>query len=72
MALREEIKIEDAQIICELENGKREKYNIKIQKVFLNNNKDNKSMLIKITDEKLLEKTTFKSNKIGLKDDNVA
>ena len=57
VALREEIKIEDAQIICELENGKREKYNIKIQKVFLNNNKDNKSMLIKITDEKLLEKT---------------
>lgn len=57
VALREEIKTEDAQIICELENGKIEKYNIKIQKVFLNNNKDNKSMLIKITDEKLLEKT---------------
>ena len=57
VALREEIKIEDAQIICELENGKREKYNIKIQKVFLNNNIDINSMLIKITDEKLLEKT---------------
>lgn len=57
VALREEIKTEDAQIICELENGKKEKYNIKIQKVFLSNNKDNKSMLIKITDEKLLEKT---------------
>lgn len=57
VALREEIKTEDAQIICELENGKKKKYNIKIQKVFLSNNKDNKSMLIKITDEKLLEKT---------------
>lgn len=57
VALRDEIKIEDAQIICELENGKKQYYNIKIQKVFTNNNKDNKSMLIKITDEKLLQKT---------------
>ena len=57
VALRDEIKTEDAQIICELENGKKQYYNIKIQKVFTNNNKDNKSMLIKITDEKLLQKT---------------
>lgn len=57
VALREEIKIDKAQIICELENGKKEYYDIEIQKVFINNNKDNKSMLIKITDKKLLEKT---------------
>lgn len=57
VALRDEIKTEDAQIICELENGKREYYNIKIQKVFTTNNKDNKSMLIKVTDERLIEKT---------------
>ncbi len=57
VALREEIKIGKAQIICELENGKKEYYDIEIQKVFLHNNQDNKSMLIKITDEKLLEKT---------------
>lgn len=57
VALREEIKIGKAQIICELENGKKENYDIEIQKVFLHNNQDNKSMLIKITDEKLLEKT---------------
>lgn len=57
VALRDEIKTEDAQIICELENGKKQYYNIKIQKVFTNNNKDNKSMLIKITDLKLLKKT---------------
>lgn len=57
VALREEIKIGKAQIICELENGKKEYYDIEIQKVFINNNKDNKSMLIKITDKKLLEKT---------------
>ena len=57
VALREEIKTAKAQIICELENGKKEYYDIEIQKVFVNNNKDNKSMLIKITDLKLLKKT---------------
>ena len=57
VALREEIKTDKAQIICELENGKKEYYDIEIQKVFANNNKDNKSMLIKITDKNLLEKT---------------
>ena len=57
VALREEIKTGKAQIICELENGKKEYYDIEIQKVFINNNKDNKSMLIKIIDTKLLEKT---------------
>lgn len=57
VALREKIKTDKAQIICELENGKKEYYDIEIQKVFVNNNKDNKSMLIKITDLKLLEKT---------------
>ena len=40
-----------------MENGKKEYYDIEIQKVFVNNNKDNKSMLIKITDLKLLKKT---------------
>lgn len=57
ICLREEIKNGKAQIICELENGKKEYYDIEIQKVFVNNNQDNKSMLIKITDERLLEKT---------------
>lgn len=54
---REEIKTGKAQIICELENGKRKYYDIEIQKVFLNNNKNNKSMLIKVTDKELIEKT---------------
>lgn len=57
IALRENIKTDKAQIICELENGKKEYYDIEIQKAFVNNNKDNKSMLIKITDKRLLEKT---------------
>lgn len=57
VALRDEIKQGEAEIICQLEDGKKEKYKIQIQKVYTNNNYDNKSMLIKITDERLLEKT---------------
>lgn len=57
VCLREEIQTGKAQIICELENGKREYYDIEIQKIFFNNNQDNKSMLIKVTDARLLEKT---------------
>lgn len=57
VALREEIQEGDAQIICQLEDGKKEKYNIKIEKIYLSNSYDNKSMLIKITDDRLIEKT---------------
>lgn len=57
VALRNEIQTGEAKIICELENGKKQEYNIEIQKVYTNNNKDNKSMLIKIVDEKLIRKT---------------
>ena len=57
VALRDEIKTDKAQIICELENGKKQYYDIEIQKVYTSNNRDNKSMLIKITDDKLIEKT---------------
>lgn len=57
VASREEIQTGQAEIICELENGKREHYTIEIQKIFTGNNEDNKSMLIKVTDERLLEKT---------------
>ena len=57
VATREEIKTGPAEIICELENGKRKHYRIEIQKVFTGNNEDNKSMLLKVTDEELLEKT---------------
>lgn len=57
VATREEIKTGKAQIICEIEDGKKERYDIEIQKVYTSNNRDNKSMLIKVTDKKLLEKT---------------
>ena len=57
VALRNEIKEGDAKIICTLEDGKKEEYNVRIQKIFKSNNEDNKSMIVKVTDERLLEKT---------------
>ena len=57
VANRNEIKTGKAQIICELEVGKKDYYDIEIQRLYTNNNKDNKSMLIKVTDERLIEKT---------------
>lgn len=57
VALRKEIKEGDAEIWCEIEDGKKEKYSIKIEKIYLGNSYDNKSMKIKITDERLIEKT---------------
>ena len=57
VANRSEIKTGKAQIMCELENGKVQNYEIEIQKIFLENNSDNKSMLIKVTDKELIEKT---------------
>ncbi len=57
VASREEIKAGPAEIICELENGKIQHFAIEIQKIFVSNNEDNKSMLLRITDKELLEKT---------------
>lgn len=57
IALRNEIKEGKAQILCTLEDGKISEYEINIQKVFKNNSKNNKSMIIKVTDKKLLEKS---------------
>ena len=57
VALRDEIQEGKAKIICSLDNGKREEYEIEIERIFKNNNEDNKSMIIKVTDEKLIEKT---------------
>lgn len=57
VATREEIKTGEAKIICTLENNKREEYSIEIQRIYPNNNENNKSMIIKITDSRLLEKT---------------
>lgn len=57
VALRSEIKEGEAEIICELENDIKQRYKIKIEKVYTSNNYDNKSMLIKVIDDRLIEKT---------------
>ncbi len=57
VATRNEIKEGPAQIICQLENSSKKEYDIEIERIYINNNQNNKSMLIKITDKELLEKT---------------
>lgn len=57
VANREEIEKGKATIICQIDNTEPKEYEIEIEKIYLNNNKNNKSMLIKITDDELLEKT---------------
>lgn len=56
VASRNEIRTGEATIICQLENEKIGKYKIEIKKIY-KNSKDNKSMLIQITDENLISKT---------------
>ena len=57
IAIRDEIEEGKAKIILTLENGIRKEYEIEITKIYKNNNSDNKSMLVKVTDEKLLNLT---------------
>lgn len=57
VASRNEIKTGKASIICTLENGIRKEYEVQIEKIYINNNENNKSMVVKITDEELLNKT---------------
>ncbi len=57
VATRDEIKTGKATILCSLDNSTPQEYEIEIEKIFKDNNYDNKSMQIKVTDERLLEKT---------------
>jgi len=57
VALREEVKEGKATIYCQLDNGEKKEYEIEIKKIYKNNTTDNKSFLIKVTDEALLTKT---------------
>lgn len=58
VANRSQIKEGKAKIISQLENNdKTEEFEIEIKRIYRLNYKDNKSMLIKITDERLIEKT---------------
>ena len=57
VALREEIQLGRATILTSLDEDKVKEYEIQIEKIYTNNNYDNKSMLIKVTDEELIQKT---------------
>ena len=61
VARRDEITLGEASIYCNLEvndrQNKAKEYKIEIEKIFINNDSDNKSMLIKVKDEELLNKT---------------
>ena len=56
VALRQEITLGDAKLLSNVD-GTFKEYDIEIQKIYYNNNHDNKSMIIKVTDEELLNKT---------------
>ncbi len=57
IGLRDEITLGEATILCNLEGEGVQEYKVEIQKVNKDNNTDNKSMQIKVIDEKLKEKT---------------
>ena len=57
VALRDEIQLGKATILCSLDNENVQKYEIEITKIYKENNYDNKSMEIKVTDERLIKKT---------------
>ena len=57
VATRNEIKLGNASILCSIDGEEAKEYKIQIDKIYLNNDYDNKSMLIKVTDDTLLEKT---------------
>lgn len=57
VATRDEIQIGKASILCSLDNQKPKEYEIEIKRIYKDNNYDNKSMEIKVTDEELINKT---------------
>lgn len=57
IAKRSQIQLGKAVIYCNLDDSGKNEYEIEIEKIFINNNEDNKSMLIKVTDPDLLNKT---------------
>ena len=57
VALRSEIKEGEASILACIDGEEVKEYSIEIQKIFINNNTDNKSFVIKVTDEDLIQKT---------------
>ena len=57
VASRSEIEQGPAKIICAIDGDEAKEYSVEIEKILIGNNEDNKSMLIKVTDKELIEKT---------------
>jgi len=57
IASRKEIELGKATILCTLEDGITEEYDIEIQKKYLDKTSTSKCMIIKVTDDRLFEKT---------------
>ncbi|MFQ8660860.1 MAG: SpoIVB peptidase [Clostridia bacterium] len=57
VALRDEIKLGKAKILCNLDNKNVQEYEIEIKKIYKENNYNNKSMEIEIIDTRLINKT---------------
>ncbi len=57
IALRNEIKIGNAKMLCSVDGKETKEYDIKIEKIYDSNNTNNKSMMIEVTDEELIGKT---------------
>ena len=57
VSTRNEIKLGEASLLCSFEEENAKEYKIQIDKIYLNNNYDNKSILIRVTDKELINKT---------------
>ncbi len=57
VARRSEIALGDAIMYCDLDGLGAKEYKIEIEKIFINDDVDNKSMMIKVKDQELLDKT---------------
>ena len=57
VALRDEIELGKASILCSLDGENVKEYDIEITEIYLNNNENNKSFEIKIVDEDLKKET---------------
>ena len=57
VAMREEIQLGKATILCSLDNQTVKEYEIEITKIYKDNHYNNKSMEIKVTDQELIDKT---------------
>ena len=57
VALRDEIKVGKATILCSLDNKNVEEYKLEIEKIYPENNYNNRSMEIEVTDGRLIERT---------------